>query len=318
MTKYNRPGRLGILFCSLLSLIIFTAVCTSFRPMRSGEGHDQLADTLSRVLRHVPGQVGVAVIINGTDTVAVNNENIYPMMSVFKLHQAIALCSAPELRGLSLDSVMEIRRDQLDTTTWSPMLKFYTTPTFKISIRQLLRYSLTQSDNNASNLMFERLLSATRTDDLIAGIIPRESFRIVYTESQMKEDHDKAYSNRTSPLGAAMLIDRLFSDSLLMPARQEFIKRTLGECATGNDRLAAPLLNQPGVTIAHKTGSGYRTSDGLLMAHNDVGYITLPNGIHYSMAVFVKDFDGSEEEAAKVIAQLSAIVYSALSGSLTK
>ena len=46
---------------------------------------DVLADSISRIVSACPGEVGVAVIINGTDTVAVNNENVYPMMSVFKV-----------------------------------------------------------------------------------------------------------------------------------------------------------------------------------------------------------------------------------------
>ena len=53
---------------------------------------DVLADSISRIVSACPGEVGVAVLINGADTVAVNNENVYPMMSVFKVHQALAVC----------------------------------------------------------------------------------------------------------------------------------------------------------------------------------------------------------------------------------
>lgn len=72
----------------------------------------------------------------------------------------------------------------------------------------------------------------------------------------MSADHNKAYSNYTSPLGAAMLMNRLFTEGLIDDEKQSFIKNTLKECKTGVDRIAAPLLDKEGVVIAHKTGSG--------------------------------------------------------------
>ena len=87
------------------------------------------------------------------------------------------------------------------------------------------------------------------------------------------------------------------------------------ECRTGTDRIVAPLAGKQGVSVAHKTGAGFRDpATGILSAHNDVGFITLPDGRHYSLAVLVKDFKGSEAEAAKAIAEVSAAVYAYLTG----
>ena len=255
----------------------------------------------------------MAVIIDDSDTVAVNNRNIYPMMSVFKVHQALALCDDFDRRGISLDTLITIRRDELDPHTWSPMMKDYPDSEFSLTVKDLLRYTLRQSDNNASNLMFRRLLGVEETDSFISTVIPRRDFRIAYTEAEMSADHRRAYSNSTSPLGAAELINRLFTDSLVSRDKQDFIMRTLGECETGKDRIAAPLLDRDGVSIAHKTGSGYINEEGVLAAHNDVAYICLPNSTRYSLAVFVKDFKGNETQAAKAIAHVSAAVYSILS-----
>lgn len=175
----------------------------------------------------------------------------------------------------------------------------------------LLRYTLIWSDNNASNVMFGRLAGVAETDSFIATLIPRRSFRIAYTESEMAADHARAYSNCTSPLGAAMLMDRLFTGTAVSREKQGFIMKSLGECATGKDRIAAPLIGKAGISVAHKTGSGY-TCNGVLAAHNDVAYITLPNGVHYTLAVFVKDFRGDESQASRVVANISASVLSVL------
>jgi len=276
---------------------------------------DVLADSISRIASEYPGEIGVAIIINDSDTVTVNDRCVYPMMSVFKVHQALAVCDSFDSEGLSLDSVMSFRRDSLDADTWSPMLKEHQEPVIRLTVRDLMRYTLIQSDNNASNIMFRELAGTAATDSLIATLIPRESFRIAYSEEEMAADHDKAYANRTSPLGAAILMNRLFTDSLVSRDKQAFIMKTLGECATGKDRIAAPLLGKKGVTIAHKTGSGYINEEGELVAHNDVAYIRMPGNVSYTLAVFVKDFKGDAARASEAIARISAAVFALLSES---
>lgn len=271
-----------------------------------------LTDSISQIVSACPGEIGVAVIVNNRDTVKVNNKSVYPMMSVFKVHQALALCNDFDNKGISIDTLVNINRDKLDPKTWSPMLKDYSGPVISLTVRDLLRYTLTQSDNNASNLMFKDMVNVAQTDSFIATLIPRSSFQIAYTEEEMSADHNKAYSNYTSPLGAAMLMNRLFTEGLIDDEKQSFIKNTLKECKTGVDRIAAPLLDKEGVVIAHKTGSGYVNENGVLAAHNDVAYICLPNNISYTLAVFVKDFKGNESQASQYVAHISAVVYSLL------
>lgn len=273
----------------------------------------ELRDSLQRIADGCAGELGIAVLTDCGDTILVNNEAKYPLMSVFKLHQAMALCSDFGRRGLSIDSVVSIARSELNPDTWSPMLKDHAEDTINIAVRELMRYTLMQSDNNASNYMFERLQPVAAVDSFAATISPRGSFRLRYTEAEMWSDHSLAYENRTSPLGAAIVMDRLFADSI---AGADFIRSTLLECRTGTDRIVAPLAGIEGVEVAHKTGSGFRAPDGTLAAHNDVGRVMLPGGRCYTLAVFVKDFHGSENEAAAVIARVSATVYALLAPEL--
>ena len=311
-------AKLGKTYIAVSSILLIGLAAWGLMSLSSQTGKDGrtytdvLTDTIVQIVSGYPGEIGVAVIINGSDTVAVNNESIYPMMSVFKVHQALAVCRQFDRDGLSLDTLLNIQRDELDANTWSPMLKEHQEPMFTLPVKELLRYTLLQSDNNASNLMFERLVDVPETDRFIATLIPRASFQIAYTESEMAMDHAKAYSNCTSPLGAAMLMERLFTDSLVSRGKQAFLRKALGECVTGKDRIAAPLIGKEGVSLAHKTGSGYMKEGGILVAHNDVGYISLPDGMHYTLAVFVKDFKGNEAQAAQAIARISECVYSLL------
>lgn len=305
----------------LLCIIMFCTGCASGAASGGETASGALSqvdrllieDKVSEIVSRCPGEVGVAVIVNNVDTITVNDRKIYPMMSVFKVHQALAVCKDLDDRGTSLDSVVTLSRGELDPETWSPMLREHPEPEIRLRVSDLLRYTITQSDNNASNYMFSRLTGVGQTDSFVATVIPRESFRIAYSEAEMSAAHDRAYVNATSPLGAAALMNGIFTDSLLSHDKQTFIIDALKECKTGKNRIAAPLQDKPGVTIAHKTGSGYTTGEGVLVAHNDVAYVGLPNGVSFTLAVFVKDFKGDEAGAAKVIADISSSVYSVLS-----
>ncbi len=271
-----------------------------------------LEDSLRSMAAAYPGEIGVALITDRGGTLTVNNEDKYPLMSVFKLHQAISICRLFEKEGRSLDTVVSIDRASLNPQTWSPMLKEIPGDPIKISIKDLLRYTLTQSDNNASNWLFENVEGVEQTDSLIATIIPRESFSLSVTEAEMWDNHELSYDNHSSPLGAALLIDRLFNDSITGKENAGFIRTTLQECKTGTDRIAAPFVGRENVAIGHKTGSGFRNEAGILSAHNDVAHIILPSRRSYSLAVLVKDFNGSEVEAASAIARISSAVYQAM------
>lgn len=320
MAKLDNTRILG-LSLSLVCAIAVSMLSCSKSSKNSDETvylHQLLTDTISKIVADYPGEIGVAVIIDNADTVTVNNKGVYPMMSVFKVHQALAICEDFDSKGLSLDSLMTINRNELDSLTWSPMMKEHSEPVISLSVKDLLRYTLILSDNNASNLMFRKLVGVSQTDDFIATVIPRSSFRIAYTEEEMSADHGKAYDNYTSPLGAAILMNRLFTDSLVSHDKQSFIMKTLRQCSTGKDRIAAPLQDKEGIEVAHKTGSGYVNEKGELVAHNDVAYISLPNGTRYALAVFVKDFKGNETDASKAIARISSVIYSLLSQPLQR
>lgn len=80
------------------------------------------------------------------------------------------------------------------------------------------------------------------------------------------------------------------------------------ECNTGRDRLPAPLQGTEAV-IGHKTGSGDVNAEGLLIATNDIGFVYLPDGRRYVVAVFVKDSAADDRSNAQLIARISEAVY---------
>lgn len=288
---------------SFIAAIMFFVSCSD-RTMT------QLENTIVSIIEDRPARIGVAVITDTGDTLSVNDSDDYPMMSMFKLHEAVAVCRTLEEKGASIDTVLAVSRDELNMQTWSPMLKEYTDEVFEISVRRLMEYLLVDSDNNASNLLFERIVPVAAADSIVASLMPEHGFRMSYTEAQMQREHGLSYLNATSPLAYASLVKRVFTDSLISAGNQEFIREMMRRCGTGNGRIAAGLPE--GVEFAHRTGSGYVNERGEVIAVNDGGYVTLPDGRSYAIAVLVKDFAGPQEDADAAIAEVSRAVYEAL------
>ncbi|MDE5794497.1 MAG: class A beta-lactamase-related serine hydrolase [Muribaculaceae bacterium] len=291
-----------LIYLGVIYVLLLTS-CTA-----KTEKSMSLKEQLYAIVDTVPGTVGIA-FISEVDTVTVNNNVHYPMMSVFKLHQALAVAAEINNRGSSIDSLIHVSKNELDSETWSPMLKMYEDSDFDISIRDLIKYSLTVSDNNASNLLFKHIVSPSVTDTLIRSISDVPTFSILYSEDEMKKNHSLAYLNYSTPLSAAALIRQVFDSTVTTNSAIDSIRKDLATVTTGLDRLGAIIPEHPELFFAHKTGSGYRNDTNELIAHNDVGYFRLPDGRVYALAVFIRDFSGTEAEASEIIARISREVY---------
>lgn len=104
-------------------------------------GWGDLQEQLRRMVADKKAQVGIAVIVDGSDTLTVNNDVRYPMMSVFKFHQALAVADVCGQRGVSFDTLVHIRPDDLRPDTYSPLRDKYPEGNLSLSVGELLKYS---------------------------------------------------------------------------------------------------------------------------------------------------------------------------------
>ena len=289
--------------------LLLALVLTAAAPA-SAEGN--LKTQLQKIIAGADARVGVAVIADG-DTLTVNGSPDYPLMSVMKLHQAVAVARILEERGLPLTTAVHIYVQDLKAGTWSPLRDARPGGGFDMSVAELLRYTLQQSDNNACDILFDRFAAPEHVDSIIRSMGFRD-FRIAATEDEMHRDLKKCRENVSSPLSAADLMDRLASGTLpLGKEYADFIRSTLLECRTGLNRLPLPLEGS-GALIGHKTGTSDREADGRWTGINDVGFVLLPDRRSYTLAVFISDSALGMEENEKLIADISGAVYSELSG----
>ena len=276
----------------------------------SGNRVSALEERLRECVGGIDARVGVAVIIDGRDTVAVHGGERFPMLSVYKFPQALAVARHCMERGMSFADSLDISASEMKTDTWSPMREKYGVRDLRLALMELLAYTLQQSDNNACDVLFRFIGGPAVADSLMRS----EGFadiRIVSTEDEMHADPRLCYDNYSTPLAMAALFDRFNREMRCASAEYATIARLAETCATGTDRLARGLAAS-GWTLGHKTGTGDTDSLGRIMAVNDAGYVNLSGGRRCAVAVFVSDAACTMAEASALIARISSIVYDSI------
>ncbi len=297
----------------VIALVTFSF--TIYGCMSTPNRYEQLRAELQTYTDTLHAQIGIALLTDNGDSLTLHNHYHYEMMSVLKFHQALAVCDYLQRRALPLDTILHITADELRPGTWSPLRDTYLqrkhTDEMNISVRSLLTYTLQQSDNNACDILFNHLVSPAETDAFIRRFADTEDFGIVHTEAEMQEDLHLSEENWSTPYAAAILLKQFLETNLIKEPYKSFVKETMIACQTGMTRLPAPLHNTS-ATIGHKTGSGYIAEDGRITATNDLGFIILPNGTRYILAVFVKDSRYDVPQTEKIIGHVSQIVFNHL------
>lgn len=270
-----------------------------------------IEDALQEYISSKDARIGVAVIINGKDTVSVNGNRDFPMMSVVKFPLALTVVHWVDTNGMSLNDNVTFSENALNEDTYSPMLKKYGKSRNAMTIRELLEWSLAESDNNAADILLHRVGGTSGVTSIRRQMGISDEIVIGASEEDMHRDPYLSYLNRTTPLAMAQLFDKFNNEMRNASQSYSEISVMLEQCCTGLDRLALPLL-PTNAMIGHKTGTGFPTSEGRISAVNDCGYVNLPNGTRYSIAVFVADSGYDMAATSAIIAEISKIVWKSL------
>lgn len=267
---------------------------------------------LNDSLKHVIGSrnVGVAIISSDGDTIEVGERGAFELASVVKFHQAAALSRVVDFDTLVHKSIV-VGASDLKTNTWSPMRAKASTVPFETVPVELLDYTLNMSDNNAADILFDRLLSPEKTDSIIRNDYGVDDFGIRYNEAQMHSDPGLSKGNYSTPLSAAGLIYRFFTADTTASAT--LIKAVMARNSPfGKERIPAGMATSA-AKVFHKTGTGFMAADSTVTPINDLAFVSYPTGrgfACYSLAVFTGGM--RKEEAERLTAEISRLVYEAV------
>jgi beta-lactamase class A len=132
---------------------------------------------------------------------------------------------------------------------------------------------------------------------------------VLDTENAFTQDKTLQYRNYATPEAAVSLLRALFERRGLSESSQALLLKFMTESTPGAKRLKGLLPS--GTLVAHKTGTS-GTEKGLTAATNDIGIITLPDGRHLAIAVFVSDSPADEATRESVIAKIAKAVWDAV------
>ena len=287
-------------FWILLTALFFSA-CSQQKP--------SLQQNLEDLVNGFPGMVGVAVI-SGEDTICINGDERFPMFSVVKFHQALAVCEKLRNGQMYLSSEtnpneIKVTLEDLKPDTWSPMREQYPEGGC-FSVFQLMEYALVESDNNACDILFNHIANPKEVNDYIRNLGIADC-NIEWTEDEQHADANRSYDNWTTPFAAVELLGKFYEERDRDECAQ-FLWETMANCQTGLNRIPKYIADST-ACIVHKTGTGGPLPDGGVMGINDIACIVLPDGSHFELAVFIKDALCEPAACEELIAKIAKMCF---------
>jgi beta-lactamase class A len=296
----------------------------------------RLQQQIEFVAHATDGVLGVsATHIETGRSVSVRGAESFPMASAFKVPVAVQLITMVEAGQLTLDKMITLTPQDLHPGSGKiSELLFH--PGVALSVENLMEMMLVISDNSAADLMLREAggseavtarmrvlgLPGIRVDrptvllisDWVgAKNIPpeaqwnRDMWNDLYNKvpngehmqarrMQMKDPRDTA-----TPDDMTRLLVHIWKKDLFTPLNANVLLGMMERCQTGKARIKGMLPQ--GTDVAHKTG----TLGGVA---NDVGVITLPNGLgHVAISVFTKASNKPEDAEEKAVAEVARTVY---------
>jgi beta-lactamase class A len=266
----------------------------------------KLRAEMGEIARATHGPVGAAAyVVEGGPVVSLHGEQQFPMQSVYKLPIGMALLHQVDLGRLTLNQQVQIRQsDLVPPSRGSPIRDKYPHGT-TMTVLQLLQYMMTVSDGTASDILLHLAGGPEQVTAYVHGLGVR-GIVVATSERAMAGSEQVQYQNWATPDAMVRLLCALQQSRSLSASSRRLLLGLMTGSTTGSDRIKGLL--PAGTVVAHKTGSS-GTVNGLTRATNDVGLITLPDGRHLAVAVFVSDTRASDTVQASVIAKIARAAW---------
>jgi len=270
---------------------------------------DSLRLKIERAVEPAQGRVGVAVVaMDDSAMVTIDGHGHYPMQSVYKFPVALAVLSRVDSGILSLDQKLHLTGADLRPNTWSPLREKYPGDSASVWLDEVLKYTVSLSDNNGCDILF-RLVGGPAVVDRYIHALGVSDIAIVATEQEMQSDRTVPARNWSTPAAMAQLLYLFGRGDVLSEASTEYLWQLMVGTRTGPHRLKGQLPDD--ALVAHKTGSSGTDASGMTPATNDVGIMQLPDGRRVGIVVYVADSSADEATRDAVIATIARIVWDA-------
>ncbi len=286
---------------------IILLLCLSlFSVQLFAQNNNLLRKELNNIISTKNATIGVSIKgIESNDTLSINGNLNAPLMSVFKFHIALATLNLVDKGKLALSQKFFIKKEDLHEGTWSPIRDEFPNGNIYLTLDQLLRYTVSHSDNNGCDILLE-LIGGTETVQKFINKLGIKNFTIKVNEQEMRT-WENLYINTTTPLATTELLEIFYKGKILKKKSTKYLYQIMIECSRGITWMKAGLPE--GTELAHRTGISGRNENDLRAAMNDVGIFKLPNGNHVILSVYLKDITEEREVTEKIIADITKATW---------
>ena len=210
-------------------LFLFSAIVVAFPVFSQNE---VLRSKIQKVIEGKDATVGVALIVDGKDTLTINNNFRYPTQSVYKFHLALAVLDYLNKNNLTLDHQLYVKKGDLLPNTHSPLRDDYPQGEMYLSVADIIRYTVSKSDNNGCDILF-RLVGGTAVVDRYIRGLGLSEFAIAATEEEMHGPWEVQYTNWSTPYTAAQALEIFRTQDILPQPFHNFLWDTMTGTITG-------------------------------------------------------------------------------------
>lgn len=289
----------------LLAVLLFASL-TCFNQLAFSQ-KDDFKKEIETIIAEAKGVVGVGIMdLKSRETLLINDDHKFPMQSVFKFPLAMAVLDQVDKGKIKLSQKVHITKQDLNPNTWSPIQKKFPEGNIDLTVAELLSYTVSQSDNNGCDILF-KLVGGTKNVQSYVHGLGVKNIAIVATEEEMSKGWDVQFTNWCKPSAMLQLLDIMHKGNKLSKSSNDFLIKIMTETSTGPNKIKG-LLSKDAV-VAHKTGASGTNDKGITAASNDVGIMTLPNGKHIAVVLYVSNTPADEKTRDGVMAKVAKAAW---------
>jgi beta-lactamase class A len=267
---------------------------------------NDLRKELNQIISTKNATVGISIKgIEDKDTLSINGNMAMPMMSVFKFHIALTVLNEVDKENSNSIRSSSSKKEDLHPDTWSPIREDFPNGNIDLTLDQILRYTVSHSDNNGCDFLL-KILGGTDTVQRFINKQGIKDFTIKVNEQQMSV-WENLYLNTTTPLATTLLLEKFYNGKVLKKETTKYLYQIMVETSRGITWMKAGLPK--GTELAHRTGISDRNDKDLRAAMNDVGIVKLPNGKHFILSVYLKNITEEREATEKIIADIAKATW---------
>jgi len=289
-----------------------TTARTESQSNRQSSEKQTLKKEIEEIAATAKGRVGVSAMVleSGETLASLNPQDHFPMQSVYKLPISMAVMKQVDAGKITLDQKVRVaKEDFVGRAAHSPIRDKYPNGA-ELTVSELLRFALSESDGTASDVSMKLAGGHEAVQAYLTNLGIKDMI-VLDTENAFTQDHSLQFRNYATPEAAVSLLRALYERRGLSESSQALLLKFMTESTTGPKRLKGLL--PAGTSVAHKTGTS-GTEKGITAATNDIGIITLPDGRHLAIAVFVSDSPVDEATREAVIAKIAKAVFDSVNG----